>query len=122
LAFACNEFCNFSTDLREVEKIQMKYPIVIAFLLATPVFATNQYDHLAIRVVNCSNGVSKNLKPPYLGKGITPFNWTASHWDSADTLFVKGSWRIDTKEAIVECRVGRGARRSYAVISIHDPT
>jgi hypothetical protein len=57
-----------------------------------------------------------------MGKGTTPFNWTASHWDQAGTLFVKGSWRVNDKEVIVECRAGQGARRSYAVMTMHDAT
>lgn len=99
----------------------MKYSVVIACLLASPAFAANQYDPPINSSGELLEWCQQESQATFIGKGITPYNWTASHWDSADTLFVKGSWRINTKEAIVECRVGRGAKRSYAVISIHDP-
>ncbi len=99
----------------------MKTLLVITFLsLATPVLAANQYDPPINLSSELLEWCQQESQATFLGKGITPYNWSASHWDEADTLFVKGSWRIDTKEVIVECRVGRGARRSYAVMSMHD--
>ena len=100
----------------------MKTLLAITFLsLATPVFAANQYDPPINTSGELLEWCQQESQATFLGKGITPYNWTASHWDEADTLFVKGSWRIDTKEVTVKCSVGRGARRSYAVMSILDP-
>lgn len=99
----------------------MKYSSIAAFLFATPIFAANQYDPPINSSGELLEWCQQESQATLLGKGIKPFNWTASHWDEADTLFVKGSWRDNTKEVVVECRVGRGAKRSYAAMSIHDP-
>jgi len=98
-----------------------KYLAAMTLLVAGSAVADNQYDP----PINSSGELlawcQQESQATLIGKGMMPFNWTASHWDKVDTLFVKGSWRIDTKEVVVECRAGRGAKRSYATISIHDP-
>jgi hypothetical protein len=56
-----------------------------------------------------------------IGRGLTPFNWTASHWNNVDTLMVKGEWRTSgTNSVVVECSVARGAQARSATLSIHD--
>ncbi|MGC3981404.1 MAG: hypothetical protein QM808_09110 [Steroidobacteraceae bacterium] len=99
----------------------MKYAAIVALLSATPVLAANQYDPPINSTVELLEWCQQESQATLIGKGDKPFNWTASQWDSADTLFVKGSWRSGVKEVVVECRVGKGAKRSYASISIHDP-
>jgi hypothetical protein len=55
-----------------------------------------------------------------IGKGQTPFNWSASYWDEGNVLMVKGSWRINESEVIVECRVARGAEARFATMSVRE--
>ena len=56
----------------------------------------------------------------FIGKGQTPFNWSASYWDEGNVLMVKGSWRINESEVIVECRVARGAEARFATMSVRE--
>lgn len=56
----------------------------------------------------------------YVGQGIAPYNWSASYWEKDGILNVKGSWRIDDKEAIVECQIAQGAAVRNAVMSVHE--
>jgi len=55
-----------------------------------------------------------------IGRGLTPFNWTASYWDQVNTLMVKGQWRTDSVNLIVECSVARGAQARFASLSIQE--
>jgi hypothetical protein len=55
-----------------------------------------------------------------LGRGLTPFNWTASYWDQVNTLMVKGQWRTDSASLVVECSIARGAQARFASLSIHE--
>jgi hypothetical protein len=55
-----------------------------------------------------------------IGRGLTPFNWTASYWDQVNTLMVKGQWRTSSATVIVECSVARGAQARFASLSIED--
>jgi hypothetical protein len=100
--------------------IRMKYLAATACLFATAALAENRFDPPVNSSSELLEWCQQESQATLIGKGITPFNWTASHWDSADTLFVKGSWRDGSKQVIVECRIGRGAKRSYATMSIQD--
>jgi hypothetical protein len=51
---------------------------------------------------------------------LTPFNWTASYWDQANTLMVKGQWRTEGANLTVECSVAKGAQARFASVSIED--
>jgi hypothetical protein len=55
-----------------------------------------------------------------IGRGLTPFNWTASYWDQVNTLMVKGQWRTTSGNLIVECSVARGAQARFASLSIQE--
>lgn len=56
-----------------------------------------------------------------IGRGQTPFNFTASVWSEVNTVHVRGRWRVGSLEAAVECRVERGAPARYATVTVHDP-
>jgi hypothetical protein len=55
-----------------------------------------------------------------IGKGVTPYNWTASYWDQGNMLMVKGKWRVNGSDVTVECRIARGAEARFAVMSVQD--
>lgn len=58
----------------------------------------------------CKNKSSEH----FLAQGITPYNWTDSWWTESEFLFVKGSWRVDTKDYVVLCTIRRGVAEKYA--------
>ena len=58
----------------------------------------------------------------YIGKGVTPYQWTASYYDRSNVFYVEGKLRANDKDVPVTCRVARGAREQYATIEIDDPT
>jgi hypothetical protein len=55
-----------------------------------------------------------------IGKGMTPYNWTASYWDQGNMLMVKGKWRVNGSDVTVECRIARGAQARFGVMSLQD--
>jgi hypothetical protein len=55
-----------------------------------------------------------------IGKGVTPYNWTASYWDQGNMLMVKGKWRVNSADVTVECSIARGAEARFAVMSVQD--
>lgn len=55
-----------------------------------------------------------------IGRGLTPFNWTASYWDQGNTLMVKGQWRVEGSNRTVECSIARGAQARFASVSIQE--
>jgi len=56
----------------------------------------------------------------YAGKGITPYNWSASWWEEGNVLFVRGSCRIESEYVTVECHVMRGATKQHAKFKVVD--
>ena len=56
----------------------------------------------------------------YVGRGMTTYQWTASHFDRGNVLHVEGKLRADGQDVSVRCRVARGARERYASIEIDD--
>ena len=61
-------------------------------------------------------------KARYIAKGITPYQWTASHHDRSNVLYVNGRLRVHGDDVEVRCRIARGAREEYATIEIDDPS
>jgi len=57
----------------------------------------------------------------YVGKGVTPYQWTGRYYDRSNVLYVEGRLRAGGKDVDVRCRVARDARERYAVIEIDDP-
>jgi hypothetical protein len=55
-----------------------------------------------------------------IGRGLTPFNWTASYWDQVNTLMVKGQWRTNSAIFVADCSVTRGAQARFASLSIQE--
>src|ERR1700732_2784750 len=55
-----------------------------------------------------------------IGKGLTPFNWSASYWDQGNVLMATGKWRVNGSDVTVECRIAQGAEARFAMMSIQD--
>lgn len=56
----------------------------------------------------------------FVGRGITPYQWTGRYHDRGNMLVVEGSLRADGRDHPVSCRVSRGARERYATIDIRE--
>ena len=56
----------------------------------------------------------------FIGKGMTPYNWSASYSDQGNVLMVKGRWQVNGSYITVECRATRGAESRFAVMSVQD--
>ena len=54
----------------------------------------------------------------FCSRGKTPYNWSATYWDDANNLYVKGSWRVDNTEVQVQCRISRGTESRFGEMSI----
>lgn len=58
----------------------------------------------------------------YVGRGITPYQWTGRYHDAFNVLYAEGKLRVHGDDVAVNCRVARNALERYAVIEIFDPT
>jgi hypothetical protein len=89
-----------------------------AFLTSAALSHEGRYDDRPINSASelrdwCKSESEESL----IGKGITPFNWTASFWDEGNVLIAKGKWRVGTDEITVECRIARGTQTRFASIA-----
>lgn len=57
----------------------------------------------------------------YAARGMPTYQWTSSHVERGNTLFVDGRLRADGVDVPVHCRIARGAQLRYASIEIDDP-
>jgi hypothetical protein len=57
----------------------------------------------------------------FIGRGLSPQNWSARYFDEGNDLVVKGQWRVDAGFLTVECRVARGGRGQDASMSLQGP-
>ena len=57
----------------------------------------------------------------YVAKNITPYQWTASHYEDGNALRIEGKLRVHGDDVAVRCRIARGAREQHATIEIDDP-
>lgn len=56
----------------------------------------------------------------FVGRGATPYQWTASYHERGNVLHVAGRLRVDGDDIAVRCRIARGARLQHGIIEI-DP-
>jgi hypothetical protein len=95
-----------------------------AALLLPLVAFTAMAGHQDDRVINSGSELRDWCKEAseatLIGRGLTPFNWTASYWDQVNTLMVKGQWRVEGSNLTVECSVARGAQARFASVSIQE--
>jgi hypothetical protein len=102
-------------------KIRMnRLAVIILSIFASTVIAGQQDD----RVINSGSELRDWCKEAseatLIGRGLTPFNWTASYWDQVNTLMVKGQWRVEGSNLTVECSIARGAQARFASVSIQE--
>ena len=94
--------------------------VVFFSLIAATAMAGNHED----RVINSGSELRDWCKDAseatLIGRGLSPFNWTASYSDQVNTLMVKGQWRIEGSNFTVECSIARGAQARFASVSIQE--
>lgn len=56
----------------------------------------------------------------FVGRGLKPYNWSASYSDEGNVLVANGQWRLGAASVGVECRVARGARAEFATMTIRE--
>jgi hypothetical protein len=99
----------------------MKRSIVLIPLL---VASSAMAGHHEERPINSGSELrdwcKEESEATFIGKGLTPFNWSASYSDQGNVLMVKGQWRINGAEVSVECWVARGAEARFATMSIQE--
>lgn len=70
--------------------------VLIPLLVAAPAIAEHHED----RVINSGSELrdwcKEESEATFIGKGLTPFNWSASYSDQGNVLMVKGQWRHHT--------------------------
>ncbi len=96
--------------------------LALAFgLSVSPAMAGHHDDAVINSGTELRDWCKEESEAALIGRGLSPFNWTASYWDQVNTLMVKGQWRTDSASLTVECSVAKGAQARFASLSIEDP-
>jgi len=99
----------------------MKRSIVLIPLLVASSAMAGHHEETPINSASeLRDWCKEESEATFIGKGLTPFNWSASYSDQGNVLMVKGQWRINGAEVSVECRVARGAEARFATMSIQE--
>jgi len=93
---------------------------LIPALLGAPAIAGHHEDVAINTGSELRDWCKDESEAALIGRGLSPFNWTASYWDQANLLMVKGQWRLVDSNMTVECSVTRGAEARFATLSIRD--
>jgi hypothetical protein len=99
----------------------MKYSLMpVLLLVSATASAIDHHDRPINSGIELRDWCKSQSEATFVGRGLTPFNWTASYSDQGNALQVKGKWRVNGSDVSVECRVARGARSRYASMSIQE--
>jgi len=99
----------------------MKRSMALVLLLTAQASLANQHDDTPINSgSDLRDWCKEESEAALIGKGLTPFNWTASYWDQGTMFMVKGQWRIEGSNMSVQCSVARGAKARFASMSIQE--
>ena len=100
----------------------MNLMLLVPLLLSGPAAAyAPAYERTIHRASELAPWCRDEAESRYIAKGLTPYQWTASHHDRNGVLHVKGSLRVDGETIEVRCRIAQGARERYATVEIDDP-
>jgi hypothetical protein len=95
---------------------------ILLSLIASAAIAGHQDDQVINSGSELRDWCKEASEATLIGRGLTPFNWTASYWDQVDTLMVKGQWRVAGSNLTVTCSIARGAQARFASVSIQEPS
>ena len=96
----------------------MNRPLALTLLLMASPAMAGPRDEVINNGSELRDWCKEESEATLVGRGLAPFNWTASYWDQANTLMVKGQWRTDGVNYVVECSVARGSQARFASLSI----
>lgn len=96
----------------------IRYVIAMLLLLLAGSAMADHRDRVINTASKLRDWCKDESEASFIGRGSTPYNWSASFYDEGNTLVAKGQWRVDGAVVTVECRVARGARAEYASMSI----
>ena len=94
--------------------------VLVPLLVASSAMATHHEDKPINSGSELRDWCKAESEATFIGRGLTPSNWTASYSDQGNVLMVKGQWRINGGEVSVECRIARGAEARFATMSIQE--
>lgn len=103
-------------------KLMVALLMIIAFFPAYSHDKDHDDDVVIYSASELRPWCESEAKARYIGKGVTPYQWTASHHDRSNVLYVNGRLRVHGDNVEVRCRIARGAREKYATIEIDDPS
>lgn len=98
---------------------------IAAIVLLTSTLVGPHPDDLHERVIHRASDLvpwcREEAEAIVIGRGGTPYQWTASWHDRGDVIHVDGKLRVDGKDIGVSCRIARGARERYASLEFNEP-
>jgi hypothetical protein len=97
-----------------------RFVAFFAALIASTAMAGHEDDRVINSASELRDWCKEASEATLIGKGLTPFNWTASYWDQVNTLMVKGQWRVEGANLTVQCSIARGAQARFASVSIQE--
>jgi hypothetical protein len=104
-----------------MDGLKMTYSLISVLLLVSATAGAIDHDDIPINSGSELRDWCKlQSEAVFVGRGLTPFNWSASYSDEGNALQVKGKWRVNGSDVSVECRVARGAQSRYASMSIQE--
>ena len=96
--------------------------IVVALCVASSAYAHHEEEIVINQASELVSWCKDETEARYVAKGLTPYQWAASHHEKSNVLHVDGRLRVHNEDVAVRCRIARGAREKYAVIEIDDPS
>src|SRR5271168_3475933 len=104
-----------------MDGLSMRYTLIPVLFLVGATASAIDHDDIPINSGSeLRDWCKSQSEATLIGRGLTPFNWSASYSDQGNALQVKGKWRVNGSDVSVECSVARGARSRYASMSIQD--
>lgn len=99
--------------------------LLTALFALSPGSATAQESAYLDRTVHAAGDLvgwcRSEAEARYAARGMSTYQWTASHVERGNTLHVEGRLRAEGQDIEVRCRIARGAQLRYASIDIVDP-
>jgi hypothetical protein len=96
----------------------VKHAAALLLVLVGPAAMAGHHDEIVINSGSeLRDWCKEESEAALIGRGLSPFNWSASYWDEVNVLMVKGSWRVNDADVTVECSVARGAQARFASLS-----
>ena len=94
---------------------------VLLLAIAAPALAHYDDNQVIYEASTLVTWCRAEAEMRYRVQNITPYQWTASHHNENDTLYVDGKLRVHGDDVAVRCRMLRGARTATATVEIDDP-